>query len=680
MESVNTLPIKLQPSNLRPIAYRVFSKKHGLNIKTDALNLLTEVISYKFSFDWKGPKSQQFLEEVAKTWKLEDRGLFIDAPGLKQVLKEINTKSGSLDSSSVYGSRSSSTTSEPERAGRSDTLVDSEEEQNINWEDYFKFINPDQQPHCVFDKSRKQFKVSPSTNSKSKSLIGTLPNNLQNTVELFNNRYHIIYDRLSRNENFQKSSFSSISTINKSLHNGSANEITLIKNVLGRDGSKFILCGLLSKDANDSCILEDSTDYIELNLTQTYKTQGSFYCPGMFVIVEGIYSASGGSSNQSTNYIGGCFHVSNIGHPPAERRDASSENYGNLDFLGIHKQIGNSTANDKVLKINKYFRRKLATLEKSLVGHKLVLLGSECHLDNFKILDGLKKLLHKLENSIIEIMESEDGHVPLALVMTGSFSSSPLTTTNSLVSNISNSETYKSNFDNFANILSNFPNVIKTCKLVLIPGKNDPWQSTYSLGGSSLNCFPQKSIPRLFVSRLERLLPKGNLILSWNPARISYLSQEIVILKDELMNKMKRNDIIFANDLEEEKENLEKVLAQSEEDRINNLVKGGVTGEHIPIKIKHARKLVKTILDQGNLQPFLRETKLINPEYDYALRIEPLPTVMVLNDANFDNFEVTYNGCKVVNVSSLLSSTSRKLNYVEYYPSNKKFSFQELYF
>ncbi|KAK6453908.1 DNA-directed DNA polymerase epsilon, subunit B [Scheffersomyces xylosifermentans] len=679
MEGANTLPIKLQPSNLRPIAYRIFSKKHGLNIKTDALALLTEVVGYKFSFEWKGAKSQQFLEEVAKIWKIEDRGLFIDGPGLKQVLKELNTKS--VASASAHRSHSTESGEITDKATRMDTLIDVEEEEEaINWEEYFKVINPSEQPPCTFDRHRKQFKLQ-ADSKKHKNLLESLPNNLQNTIELFNNRYYLLFDRLSRNENFQKASFSSISSINKSLTSGNiANEITLIKNVLGRDGSKFILFGLLGKDAKDSYILEDCTDYIELNLSQTYKTEGSFYCPGMFVIVEGIYSASGRSSNQSNNYIGGCFHVSNIGHPPAERRDVSSENYGNLDFLGIHKQIGNTAVNEKVLKINKTLRRKLTSLEKTLLHHKFILLGSECYLDDFKILDGLKKFFHKLENDIIESQESEEKNTPLAIVMTGSFSCRALTTTNSLVSNISNSENYKSHFDNLANILSNYPNVTSTCKFILMPGKNDPWQSSYALGGSAMNYFPQKPVPRVFVSRLERLLPKGNLILGWNPVRINYLSQEILILKDDLMNKFKRNDIIFSNDLEAEKENLKRELSQDNKERINSIVRDGGGGEHIPTKIKQARKLVKTVLDQGTLQPFLKDLKLVNAEYDYVLRIEPLPSVMIFNDVNFDNFEVTYNGCKVVNVTRLLSPSNRKLNYVEYYPSNKRFEFKELYF
>ncbi|KAK6198577.1 DNA-directed DNA polymerase epsilon, subunit B [Scheffersomyces amazonensis] len=659
-----SLPVKLSPSNLRPIAYRILSKKHGLNIKTDALSLLTEVISFKYGFDWKGVHSQQFIEEIAKIWKLEDRGIFIDGPGLKQVIREINNKT-----ESSTASRSSSTETEGIVAGRSDTIVDNNEseEQSLNWEDFFKFINPSDQTPCKFDKQRKQFTLTPHGRHDKKTLTDSLNNYLQSSIELFNNRYNLLYDRLSRNENFQKTSYSSISSISRTM-NHLTSEITLIKNVLGRDGSKFILFGLLSKGANDEYVLEDSSDYIELNLSQAYKTQGSFYFPGMFVIVEGIYSASGGLSSNRSDYIGGCFHVSNIGHPPAERREISNENYGYPDFLGIHKQSG-----DMVLKVNKALRKKLVSLERSLHHHKFIFLGSECNLDNFKILDGLKKFFNRLENSIIE---SNDEDIPLALVLTGSFSSKPLTGTSSTIASVTNSELYKGYFDDLSTLVSQFPNVVQKVKFVLIPGKNDPWQSSYSLGSSNSNYFPQTSIPRLFVNRLERLLPKGHLILSWNPTRINYLSQEIVILKDELISKFKRNDIIFESDLQLEKELVK--LDESPE-RINHLISQEQT-EHISPKIKQARKLVKTLLDQGHLQPFLKELKLVNPDYDYALRIEPLPTVLILHDENFDNFEITYNGCKVINITKLVSPTNRKLNFVEYTPCHKKFDFKELYF
>lgn len=668
MDSTTSLPVKLLLSNLRPIAYRVLSKKHGLNIKTEALVILTEVVSYKFGFEWKGPKSQKFLEDIAKIWKTEDRGIFIDGDGLKQVLK-------ALDSSNK----------KPEKARRSDTLVDdiemaleddTKDDSSINWQDYFRIINPSSQPHYKYDRIKKQFTLEDS----KPTLIEKLSSNLKSSIEMFNDRYYLIMDRLSRNENFRKTSFSSISSITKSLNNKSiSNEITLITNMLGRDGQKFILFGLLSRNPNGNFILEDCTENIELIMTQAYKTEGSFYGVGMFVIVEGIYSASGGTNNKSSDYMGGCFYVSNIGHPPAEKRELSMENYGNVDFLGINKEIDQS-GHEKTLRMPKALRKKLVLVEKTLLDHKIILLGSECHLNDFKIIGGLTKFFKTLE---VSFQEESDASIPspnpLAIVMIGSFSSKPLVPTSTSTSTISYSEEYKGNFDNLANILGECPQVIKRCKFVLIPGKNDPWQSTYSLGSSQLNSVPSRPLPHIFVARLERLLPKGNLILGWNPTRINFLSQEIVIIKDDYVNKFKRNDIVFANDLELELQNLAKEIDINDDERVSNIIneKGA---DYVPIKIKQARKIVKTLLDQGTLQPFLSKLKVVDAYYSYALRIEPLPNVLILNDSTFENFEVTYNGCKVINITALASKNSRKLNYVEYYPSRKYFDFKELYF
>ncbi|KAI3406930.1 DPB2 [Candida oxycetoniae] len=662
-----TLPIKLQPSNLRPIVFRTLTKKHGLNINSEALAVLTDIIGQKFGFAWKSTQSQQFLEEIAKYWKLEDRGIFIDSNGLKHVIKDIYRKEDAINM---------------QKATRSDTIVDDddnnsnsiEDEVEIQWEDYFKFISPNEQPPSRFDKTRKQFIVS--IRKEKLPILASLSLNARACVESKNNQYHLIMDRLSRNENFQKSSMTSISNLSALAKDGVIlhNEITLIKNMLGRDGQKFLLFGLLSKNSSGEFILEDSTDHIELNLSQALKNQSSFYCAGMFILVEGIYSASGGKSNQNQDYMGGCFYVSNIANPPAERRDKSLEAYGLVDFLGVHRHVVPFNG-DKTVKIPKQYKKKLVQIEKSLSNHKLIFLGSDLHFDSPRVIEGLRKFLHKLENSIIEDEGGSESMTPLALVLSGPFSSKPLASSNTSVTGVTNSEMFKSNFDQFTNLLGTFPNVVHTCKIVLVPGENDPWQSTHSLGSFRFNALPQASIPRVFVNRLEKLLPRGNLILAWNPTRINYLSQEIVIFKDNLMNRFKRNDLLLPHDLEMEKDPIEEM---GDKERIDQLIQR--KDEHISNKIKQARKLVKALLDQGTLQPFENSLRSINLQYDYSLRIEPSPNVIILNDASFDNFEVTYQGCKVVNLTKAVAEGARKFNYLEYYPSFKKFEFKNLYF
>lgn len=666
MTAPASLPVKLQPSNTRPIAYRILSKKHGLNIQTEALTVLTTAIGDKFGAEWRGPKAQNFIEEIAKTWKQQERGLFIDGPGLQQVIREI-----SKDSSS------STAAPQPELAQRTDTLVDIEpvstvKEVVLNWKDYFKFITPDDQPNFVFDRVRKQFSLKPAVGSKLRS-------SLESSTTYFSSRYHLLRDRISRDEAFQKQSFSSIAALHSNLTNKEPNaDITLVKNLLGRDGQFFHLFGLLSKNINGNYVLEDSSDHIELNISQATREEMSFFSTGMFVNVAGVYSAFGGSLSNNADEISGVFYVSTISHPTAERRDVGLDHYGNLDFMGIHNESQKQSLGSGLVKIDRSLKKKLSALEKALTDHRLVFLGADCFLDDAKVMAGLKKFFSRLEDRLVEQQGTENQMTPLALILTGSFVSEPLTATNGPTSSISSSEEYKSHFDSFAELLSNFPMVIKTCKFVLIPGPNDPWQSTHSLGRSSVNSLPQMPIPKVFVTRLERLLPKEHFFLGWNPMRINYISQEIVLFRDDLMNKLKRNDIVFETDLEHERELVEKENL-GENKNVENIVANG--DGYVGPKTRQARQLVKTILDQGYLQPFLKDLRVVNPNYQHALRIEPLPTTLILMDSSYESFEVVYNGCRVVNIGSILSNkNSKKLNYAHYVPCAKSYEFKELFF
>ncbi|QBM87365.1 DNA polymerase epsilon subunit 2 [Metschnikowia aff. pulcherrima] len=663
MPGPTLLPVKLQPSNVRPIAYRVLSKKHGLNIQSDALLVLTELFSTRFGAEWRGPLGQQFLEDFAKLWKKQDRGLFIDGPGCSQVIKEITKEQATRQLTMGSGAI---------RAAKTDTFADEPEASDVprevmDWRHFVLFVTPDMQPNFHFDRIRKQFSPRDKAGKKLRPA-------LRASLEYFSQRYFLLADRMSRDENFQKTSFSSIAAINHTLANQpQKGEITLIKNVLGRDGNKFRLFGLLLKNMNGNLVLEDSSDHIELNVTRAEKFKGSFFCPGMFVIVDGIYSASGGSRANDGDVISGCFHVSVISQPVAETRDLAMDAYGHLDFLGIHNDA--KLAGLSLVKIDRALRRKLVALEKTLHGHRLILLGSNVFLDDLKVRAGLQKFFAKLEDQIHDLDQADAGNI--TVVMTGSFASQALTSAKGSVTAISNSEEYKANFDWLAEMLAKFPLVVNTCKLLLIPGANDPWQSTYSLGKPGSSTLPQTPIPKVFVTRLERLFPRGSLILGWNPMRINYISQEIVLFRDDLMTKLKRNDIVFESDLEFERMQLERE-ARGEDQNVENIIGDEV---HLSAKIRQARKLVKTLLDQGNLQPFLKDLRLVSPNYLHVMRIEPLPNTIALFDSKFESFEVTYNGCKMTNLGSFISNkNNRKLNYAEYSPSTKKYAYKEIHF
>lgn len=617
--------------------------------------VLTSAVSSMFGADWRSSKTLAFMEEIAAAWKQQERGLFIDGPGLSQVLKEL--QKNKAQDGLTKATRTDTMTDETEDPGAPNVLL---------WQDFVKFISPDTQPNYSFDRIRKQFTLGAPLGKRLKPI-------LRAQLEYFSQRYHLILDRLSRHENFQNSSHFSIAGAESSL-NKKAYDITLIKNVLGRDGLRFILLGLLATNVNGNYTLEDSSDHIELDLSQAQKSLGSFYCEGMFVIVEGIYSQSGGSMGNDANSISGCFHVSSIGHPPAEKRDVGLENYGHLDFMGMHSD-GKSRGGGLV-KVDRNLRKELSALEKTLVGHRLMILGCDVHLDKPRVMEGLDKFFGKLEESLEDNSEPDGLTEHVVVVLAGSFSSHPLSPLDGLAT-LSSSESYKHNFDKFAEILAKYPLVVKTCKLLLIPGPNDPWQSAHSLGRSAVDCLPQLPMPKVFVTRLERLLPRGHLILGWNPMRMNYISQELVFLRDDIMNKFKRNDIVFEHDLRVEHDTLMKE-AKNEDKDVQNLVTSEV---RLSTKVKQARQLVKTLLDQGTLQPFLNNLKLVNPTYQNCLRIEPLPTTICLFDLRFECFDVTYNGSKVVNMGNFLgNSNSRMMQYAVYTPCNKKYAFKTLYF
>ena len=71
----NVLPAKIQPPLLRPMAYRVLSKKYGLNIKSDGLATLAGFVGNMFGMNWKkDPDTLQFLERFALLWRQQERG------------------------------------------------------------------------------------------------------------------------------------------------------------------------------------------------------------------------------------------------------------------------------------------------------------------------------------------------------------------------------------------------------------------------------------------------------------------------------------------------------------------------------------------------------------------------------------------------------------------------------
>jgi len=61
------LPVQIELSHFRPIAFRIFTKKHNLTLKSDALAILAEYIGRKCGSEWR-VLGEPILDEIARAW------------------------------------------------------------------------------------------------------------------------------------------------------------------------------------------------------------------------------------------------------------------------------------------------------------------------------------------------------------------------------------------------------------------------------------------------------------------------------------------------------------------------------------------------------------------------------------------------------------------------------------
>ncbi|SCU80710.1 LAFA_0C00738g1_1 [Lachancea sp. 'fantastica'] len=686
MDHLVTLPVKIAPGLLRPLAYRILSKKYGLNIKSDGLAALAEYIGVSFGSNWrKDSATFQFLEQFAAIWEQQERGLFIDKNGVDEVIREVKERSKPAQATATANSskKDSDLTSKPntldgflarktllpgeEDALDSGTQTESVTETNaenaeaslrsespeasLDWQAYYKLVDAQTHQNFLYDSTSKQYRLKPKDTKKS-----ILPR-AESNVALFAARYNVLRDRVLRNEVFQGGEdtfnpLSSMSNFKNSLDTPATQTMTLtqIKNLLGRDGKNFLLLGLLRPSAKGGWSLEDPSGSVELDMSQAIPAEGMFYVPGCIILAEGIYYSAAHK-----------FFVASVTHPPGERRDEAMEAAGNLDFLGVH-QLSNSSY---LSRIDKDLKIRLHLLERELTDHRIVVLGGDIFLDQLHVMEGLRKVFDKLNDD-----------PPITLVLMGSFTSTPTFPVMSS-KNISATTAYKNAFDALALLMSNFERLINETNFVFIPGANDPWTSMVSLGATAI--WPQRPIPGTFVQRVNRVCK--NVFWGSNPSRLAYLSQELLLVRDDLNDRFKRHNILFpaTMDSDEEESLVQDFSMQQIHDKeyesIDQLVK---SKDQRSAGVQEARKLVKTVLDQGHISPFTSFIRPVVWDLDHTLHLSPIPTALILCDTSASQFEVTYNGCKTINTSTFIHK--RTARYVEYRPAFRKMVQEEVYF
>ncbi|KAF7656627.1 hypothetical protein LDENG_00038700 [Lucifuga dentata] len=319
--------------------------------------------------------------------------------------------------------------------------------------------------------------------------------------------------------------------------------------------------------------LKEGKFYLE-DPTGTFHN--GLYIESCFVLAEGWYEDS-------------VFHVNGFGFPPTEPSSATRAYYGNVNFFG-----GPSTTSVKT-------SAKLKQLEEENEDAMFVIV-SDVWLDSVEVMEKL----HVMFSGYAAMP-------PTCFVFCGNFSSAPYGKTQN--------KSLKESLKLLADAICTYPSIHSSSRFVFVPGPEDPGPGTI---------LPRPPLADHIIEEFRQRVPSS--VFTTNPCRIQYCSQEIVIIREDLVNKMCRNCVRLPN---------------------NNL--------DIP------NHFVKTILSQGHLTPLPVYVSPVFWAYDYTLRVYPVPDVIIFAD-KYDPFNITNTDCLCLNPGSFPRSG---FTFKVYYPSNK---------
>ena len=697
----SVLPILLPPATLRPIAFRTFTRKHNLTLSSSALQSLAGFVGKHCGSGWREEGlAERVLDEVAKSWKKAGGGVIIEegrGASLKTILETlegnmsggrlIDSKSTSKEGStrttsaggmlSVQPSMSMMTTIDDQESNKPDDTV-------IHPRHWIKVIGAFDTPRLAYNAEKKNFEVT-----KIKPSLFPEPSH---KTALFRDRYNLVHQRLLRNELFQvplaSSSMPTLQRSSSTFARSQCYKLTPVANLLGRSGTSHLLLGLLSISPTGELSLTDLTGSIVLDLSHArlIPKGGAWLTPGMFVLVDGIYeeeeivrgSTLGGNFGIG-GAIGGKFVGVTICGPPCERREtslgmsihgknediSSSGGFGWVDFLGVGSERAQGS---RMRRIQTRCLREAHDGNQLNRRFKIVIMG-EVNLDNTKTMDALRKVFSLYNDSAVQ-------ERPLLFVLVGNFVQKAIINGGGQGGSIE----YKECFDMLALVLSDFPSLLQRSTFIFVPGDNDPWSSSFSAGASST--IPRHAIPNLFTSRVKRAFasansqmdrnqvsePPGEAIWTTNPSRISLFGpvHDIAILRDDISGRLRRNAVTVGHNAADMGGDSSSAVEPEEQIHAGDQQRAGISNQTSPVTLS-ARKLIKSVLDQGTMSPFPQSVRPILWDYASSLQLYPLPTAFILADPETAPFCLTYEGCHVMNPARFLPEGGLStMTWVEY--------------
>lgn len=510
------------PLDVRRVMLRAFTKKRHLQLQSDAV---------------------QFMYRT-----LEEHDLLVDQDATTEAIDALASAlvDQHVAGANIAGFDGHVVTAQALQKVYDQLLVESADDANANampltqgsipdLARYFSVCDAFHQPYIRFHAPRQVF--------EKVGRRGSLLSGAQAPSAHMEERYQLLRSIVLRNEHFLPALTGPTSSRSSMM------QLTTTKHLLGRQGEHCLLFGRLSTSADGTYILEDTEGYVPLDLHQAVAGEGIF-TEGAYVLIEGEYT----NSEQ--------LRVWAMGHPPSERREDARKIAGHLDWYGTGAVP----------------TKHVSALRAQELQHPdvCVTVLSDVHLDDPATLAHLRAILQGYQDA---------DFVPLAIVLCGHFSSTPVEVDGAL-------ETYAASFARLADIMTRFPRLLESCHWVFVPGARDP---------AATPLLPRPRIPAPLVERFERRLPRDfcETRLHWmsNPCRLVYFSQDIVIFRDNIMSKMLRSAMLLKDHLEAG--DLQKYL-------------------------------VSTLLDQAHLCPLPPQVRPILWEYAHALRLYPMPSAVRL--------------------------------------------------
>uniref|UniRef100_A0A8C6DQQ8 DNA polymerase epsilon subunit n=1 Tax=Moschus moschiferus TaxID=68415 RepID=A0A8C6DQQ8_MOSMO len=379
-------------------------------------------------------------------------------------------------------------------------------------------------------------------------------------AELFRERYTILHQRTHRHELFTPPVIGSHPD-----ESGSKFQLKTVETLLGSTSKigDVIVLGMITQLKEGKFFLEDPTGTIQLDLKNwTNESDLLLTC------------FSGWFEDE-------VFHVNAFGFPPTEPSSTTRAYYGNINFFGGPSNTSVKTS------------AKLKQLEDENKDAMFVFI-SDVWLDQAEVLEKLHIMFSGYSPA-----------PPTCFILCGNFSSAPY--------GKNQVQALKDSLKTLADIICEYPNIHQSSRFVFVPGPEDP-------GFGSI--LPRPPFAESITDEFRQRVPFS--VFTTNPCRIQYCTQEIIVFREDLVNKMCRNCVRFPS---------------------SNL--------DIP------NHFVKTVLSQGHLTPLPLYVCPVYWAYDYALRVYPVPDLLVIAD-KYDPFTLTNTECLCINPvrMSLLETSS----------------------